>query len=655
MPGTGYDVIIDGVKAKISRSADGGGYEERTVRAEISQQLISQQQDVSIAQRSRPDGASMYQTSWSGGSRWWKPLLSGEEVDSYFYSNNMDLWTEPGKVKPLNAISSLSLNIVTKWFRVGNSLYGINESDDSVDSTHLDVALWTPGSNAWVDVSGLHSTVNNSAAPVSATYDVTDAFIYIMTSDGELNRFNIAGTEAAAWITGQSFNRHGATIFIHQGSVWVWDGDTLRTVDKATPELDEQFDDGLGVEALGSLVVNRGRLAVPTPEGIYYAKNVDQNGETFAYIFRIDRDASGAYIGQPVATLPPGSVALDITYHLGSLIVSTSPQPTRVMDNSYTETGEAVFYYVTPETMGVLGSIRDPENGKAAWSFMGTDGPRIIIGSEEDLWVYDAVAGGLHHLLSTGSSATHFAPEFAVVKDSAGAQAYLMKLNSGNHLITKLHHHTNPDTVSAFGDDETYYTLESNYFDAGLPMESKQLNKVEILFDPGTQTMSVDNQEWTVQISADDGSFTDVITSADTGYDTLSGYAVGWADLTGRRFRYKLIYQTKTAVKLALRAIMATFVTGEMVREWHLTLDGSEFRNVGNEVVRPRVFLDAMRAVIGDEDVVPFINNFEDINQDVQTDATPVYVKVQQASIVKSEPGESIIQVVLREDPYHST
>jgi hypothetical protein len=661
---TDYDIVLkDGDDnyyfARVIRAEN--GYLKRHVRAEIQQNLLTQSEVV--AMKSRTDGPAMYQTSWASGSRWWKPLLAGSETDSYFQSNHMDTWSEPGKIVPTNQVAdaantNLHNNCVTAVGEDGN-VYAIGFTE-TTDSGFFDVYIWTPGSDAFVRDTGQNSGVDDDDEPLAMVYDPSDGYFYIITTDPEIVRFTPSGNdEDASWISTGHFAYPGSNIFLTPYGLMFYDGLAVYSIDKVTPAVTEEFDDGMGPDFLDEadfagtnpLFLRNVKLAMSTPEGIFYVKNTRQGGQPQPFVFRVDRDAAGNFIGSPIATLPSGSVALSIAYHLGSVIITASPDWQVIRDNDTNE-AEIVLYHITQGSLGVLGS---PLGGRSAldetpYALLGSQGNLLYLGGHKRLWIYDAVRGGLHTAWTWGTELANGAyVAMANVLDSAGVGA-LIFLGSDRIARTKVERVADPDLVTNFGDDETHYTLESNYFDGGVPLENKRLNKVEILFDPATA-----NQLFTIQVSVDDGAFADTTINDAADYNMTGGYAIGWVNAIGRLFRYKIIYETKTAVKSAIRAIMVSFNTGEMVREWTLQLDGASLLNIQNELIDEADFTSNMSTIGRDSDVMVLVDNYNTTKSvDYTAAAKQVTVKVMEVSISKEKPSEPVVQVVLREDPFFS-
>ncbi len=648
MAGTKYDVIVGGTKAKIAWDNE-GAFRKRYVRREVEQNLLSQSQDPLLT--SRADQRKFFQSSWSGGATWWKPLLVPELISTYFQSNHMDTWSEPGKVVPMNKVletTDTNIQDSARLVVADTDLYAIG-STKVVDSTYFDVFKWVPASDAWIQETGYTSGIN--AAFSSMSFDNNDQFVYVLDTD-TVARFHPSTTKSvnANWITGQNFSE-GSVVTTHNGFMVVYDGNKLYTIDKGSPALDQIANDGLGPEFLRGMAHSAGAevakaseidLMVGTPEGLYYVKNVYTAGQPTPYVFRVDLNAAGSWIVNPIATLPVGSVALNITYHFGSIIVSTSPDWRGVLKN--VANYEVVLYHVTQGGMGALGSVLGGrlEVDESPFKLLRAEGPFLYFSGDKRLWVYDAVRGGFHIAFEFPTvPGGGLWSDMAQVENSTGEILHIYTRRD-RYALQKISKVADPDTVTNFGDDPTHYTLQSNVFDGNLPMELKELSKVAILHDTHEG-----NQEWIVQISPDDNTtFTTRLTASASGVFAeaeLSG-------VTGYQFRYKLIYQTKDASRIGLKAVLVTFTTGEMIAEWDMLLDGGELLNVDNKLQDEAAFYTSMSTLAAIDGVTTLIDNVTRQEQNVSDGATAEKVKVVGVEIVKDKPGESIVRVVLRED-----
>lgn len=666
---TDYDIIFrDGGTSALTycRVARGqeGSYTLRHVRAEITQNLLSQSETPAL--KSRPDGPAMYQSSWAGGARWWKPLIGGADVDTYFQSNHFDTWSEPGRVVPMNLVTDAANTVLHDACVIGvgagGDLYALGAT--ATDNTsQLDVYIWTPASDAFVLEASYNSGVAAASNPMAMTFDPTDGYFYIISDDDDIERFNpTTEAEDADYITTGFTSYVGANIFMHRTDLMFYSGDQVYYITKATTStVTVAFNDGMGPEFLsgasfaGSAPIFREtnpKLAVSTPEGIFYVKNVRMGGQPQAWVFRVNKNDAGQWIGDPLAPLPFGSVALSIAYHLGSVVIAATSDWRSALVND-TDELEIELYHYTGGQPGALGVVlgRDALD-ETPFALLGSSGSLLYIGGHKRLWVYDAIRGGLHTAFEWGTGLAN-GPYHAMawVADSDGDSSMIW-LGRDRIARQKRDSVADPDLVAAFGDDEAHYVLTSNYFDAGLPVENKRLSKVEILFDAATT-----NQAYTLQISVDDGSFTDAINESSSALALTSGYARGWANKVGRLFRYKFIYQTKTAAKKALRAILVTFVSGEMVREWEFLFDGSAFRNIDNKRLDPEEFVTAIRLIGEKTGTLAMYDNYNlDRTIDVTADSDDqLVVKVVEVDIIKDKPNEPMVKVIVREDPNFTT
>ncbi len=664
MASTQFDVILNGTKAKVIRGE--GGYKRTTVRREIELQLLSQLEIPALT--SRPDRPGMYQTSWAGGSMWWRPLLAADEVNSYFESRNFDTWTEPGKILPMNvqtnaANADLHDNCVIS-VGTGGTVYAIGATAVD-DGTMKDVFLWTAGSDAFVQASGYSSGMVVADDPMAMVWDSSDLYHYLITDGDALVRFKPGTGEDKDWITSGFTISPGANIFLQNQELMFYSGTELFTVDKSGPSATSVFNDGMGIDALADITnpgaagiahVAQFKLAVSTPQGIYYVKNTRQGGQFQAWVFRVDKDAAGNWIGNPIATLPLGTMALNAIWHLGSLIITTSPDGDAVLNNDregISRDYEVILYYVNSQDMGAIGSMQggrasgaksgDGEVNQSPFALLGTSGPYLYIAGQSQLWVYDAIRGGLHTVSTLSNmSSKGFWSAMAWHKDST--EHSIQMILGPDYIDTRrTTKHDDLDTVTDFGEGSVY-VLTSNYFDGGLPMELKELTSVSIQVDPPNSP----GQRWEVLIAPDDGAFVSRLTHSTNGEVFATAALSG---VSGYRFQYQIKFESKgstTGNRKALRAILVTFTTGEMITEWDLVLDGTEMLNIDNEIQDEAAFAASLRSIAGTETQITFVDNY--LNQKQEVDSTTTEkVKVVAVEISKEKPGESQIHVRLRE------
>jgi hypothetical protein len=292
--------------------------------------------------------------------------------------------------------------------------------------------------------------------------------------------------------------------------------------------------------------------------------------------------------------------------------------------------------------MGARGSLRGNRAhiDEAPFRLWAADGNILYLSGTKRLWAYDAVRGGLHTVMTwpTSNDRNRHAGGMVASHNSAD-EPIMVFLNQDDVYFTKSPKTLDLDTVTNFGDDEAHYILTSNFFDGNLPMEIKELSKVAIQRDPGNA-----NTEWTVQVSVDEGAWADVLVHSATGQVYASAELSG---TSGYRFQYRVIYQTKTQRRDALRALMITMNTGEKVTEWRLMVDGTEMLNIDNEIVDPEAFLTSLEASMSSNAQVDFVDNYKG-RQEVDS-ATSEKVKLMGIIVNKEDPDEAMIQVVLRE------
>jgi len=187
------------------------------------------------------------------------------------------------------------------------------------------------------------------------------------------------------------------------------------------------------------------------------------------------------------------------------------------------------------------------------------------------------------------------------------------------------------------GDLHEIQWRESDYFDFSLPGEQKYITEVTLMVDDIKS-----GETWTVSLESDDGSFASIatFTSGSTQKHILS------SPVSAFRFRYKIEYATTQTQSSPskVKGILFRALSGEMVPYWQLTIDGTETRNVENRIVRPKDVYDDLKTLRADKTPVTFIDRYE---SDSRSDATTYTVRVQGVTIIKEEPKESQIQVVL--------
>lgn len=662
MPGTDYDVIVGGYKLKVARREE-GGYRRTFERREIQQQLISQSETPAI--QSRSDRAALYQSSWSGGATWWKPLVTPSQVNTYFRAGFIDAWSEPGILRAVNSVAEETsttkyLDGAKMAFDDLGDIYMVGDTEN-VSAGSKDVYKWDPTTETFVQETGYHAGAILNSKYHSLIFDSSDGYFYVAdSSSGQINRFNPStSAQDNNYVDTTVQTRSGAAILqVPNGGLMFYDGEKVWDINKSGPSITEVFDDGLGPDmsfggfspgspnAYDWLMTEK---AVATPEGIYYIKNVFQAGRPVCHVFRVERNAAGSWLGYPIATLPPGEYGMDIVNHLGSLVISAA--------NDLEELSQGgghvpvTLYGVSQSGLNVigkpLGDAVTPD--ETPYRFLTAEGSLLFFGGHKRLWVYDGARGGVHVVFEWPTTSTYLGVlSMAAHEQVNGDKVNIVFMQNSITTHAVLHWETrlfnSPNEVNALDDVDNTNNLESNYFDFGMPMEEKELTKVEVLHDA---IDSQGRQRWTVQIAADDGAWTTVLES-DTANSTY-----GSADLsgtTGRRFRYRLIYKTTTVDRVALRALKISATSGEQVQQWDLLIDGSEILNVDNEVQDEQTFYDNMVTLGQTNTTTTIIDNMQEQEQEQDDSGAGIRIKVMQVRIVKEKPGESLLQLVLRED-----
>ncbi len=155
-------------------------------------------------------------------------------------------------------------------------------------------------------------------------------------------------------------------------------------------------------------------------------------------------------------------------------------------------------------------------------------------------------------------------------------------------------------TVTNFGDDTDSMSLESAWFDFGHPLEDKTIVAVDI----DTEKLTT-NEQWTLFLRKDDdAAWTQV--AAHTNEDFAS-YELA-TPITGKRFRYKLAYETKSLSTSpgAFRALKINALSGDVTQAWTVEIDATESLNLENEVIDPEDVYDDLMTLAADLDVVTF-------------------------------------------------
>jgi hypothetical protein len=633
------DVTINGVDYLVVPGDE--GFRKDFIRMALQSQALPGQPGQFI---SRPDIRPMFQTSWAGGSRWEKPLVSDIVADSYFIADGFDVIGTPGDLTALpdtEAVASGSINANPEAIaQTPTAVYYFE-----AQKANLGLVKWD--GTSFSTLTNDFGNANAGDVPVAACNDPVTSSIYAVFDDGGSGTSNVryVTPDTAGGLVialGGNQTAPGANIFMHNGRLMVWNGRRLLEITDplGTPAVVTVFDDGTGWDYLSTMaspadsIIEREwgfTTGISTAEGVYLVKNVVQEGLPTPFIYRVDRDNAGTDIGTPIATLPPGTVVTNIFMHLGSLILCATSDHVKLLQNDISAYGHAqtTFFNLSNDSLGTIGQTLGPNPDETVHRFLGAIGPRLYVGGTKRIWVYDGVRGGLHPLIDDQVSATTgtwgsmvntIASATDVLQffhdDSAGLRLRWLADEGGNTIT---------------------HTLESNYFDGNLPGELKSVVAVTLMTD-GIKA----NETWTVSLSADDAAFASVAT-----YDTDNDTTVKKEFVTaveGYRFRYKLAYTASADVSApsAIKGIIFWMVPGEVVTQWRMRLDLTESLNLQNQKQSVDSMQTSLETLGANLSLVSFVDHYR------ATDTTHD-VRVHQVSLVKETADEGMVDVTLIE------
>lgn len=586
----GYDVTVNSIKYRFRRGEGVTGLRTQMVRNQVELQEITGIQGQRL--QSRSDVRPFMQTDWSGGSRWEKPLLGSDQDNVYTMSNGLDLWSRPGFIEPLNQFNTtdhsatIANQTPSQMIHIGSSgfIAGITQI---TNTPNRDLYAWDSATEAWVRQAS-YDTSSGSFTAYAMVYNPVDSYFYWVDS-GDLYSFtNSAAGNTISLPSGGSNTIHN--LFLLDGSVGFYDGNSVYLLSdpQGTPSWTEVADDGYGIDAIASgsnWTGKRCGLAIATSEGIYYAKNVVGNGTIAAWVYRIERDSTGTYIQTPIATLPNNLMALDLAWHLGSLVIATARNAAAFNEQDGFQPIE--FYHITGGSMGTLGLTSERALTESTCKFLGSLGPLLYIGGHDRIWAYDGIRGGIHPIYEEDLAGdTAYGPWLwmspaATSGEDGGSLVFVGHQTTGWFKDVQT---VDLDTVTSFGDDTDTHSLESAYFDFGLPFENKTIVSVEV----DTEECG-SHEQWTVFIRADDAdTWTQVAAHTDT---IVKSYTT---EITGKRFEYKLAYETTSAATApaAFRALKISALSGDVSKAWVVEIDGTESANLENQVIDPEDIYD---------------------------------------------------------------
>ena len=609
--------------------------------------------------KSRPDTREFLHTSWTGGSQWEKPIYSERNMDTYFEANDLSMTDRLGAVQQSRRRAGVDSDLTSPSAKLAAwAEDGVNGAITfaSTDGNSWQWYDWDGGATPWTATA---LTTTHTGGACMAIAPGSDGRVYALMDSGEISWYDpTAGTNGNITTkTGAAYN--GSAIWASRDFVWVWDGDKLFNYDISdsyAESLAAIADDDYGLDVLSNAGVWTGKPIIPewsctraidTSEGIFFVKNVFEGGLTVAKIYRVDKDSSGSYILTPIGTLPKGQVAIDMTHHLGSLLISTLPNFWNTTNNAVDQ--RVTIYHVTGNSIGAIGSPLGGTNldETPVW-FLGAANEQLYFGGRKRYWQYDARVGAFHTVrtqeddkyLLHGSGYT----SMASVDVTNGPALLIWHTGQDGTSETPRMQYVEENTwlTTSFDDAE----LISNWFDFDLPMETKTIH--EVYYDMGDLRT---DSTITIQVSADGGAFSTVATL--TGGVSVDTARVAVATpITGYKFQYKLIFSLDTVTSQAepsrLYAVGFAAYAGEMVDVLQFTIDGDESCNYENSVQVPEDVYDNMATLRANREEVIVVHSYRQLESG--TDVTNTY-RVMNVTGRKESPRDGLYEVQLVEVP----
>ena len=540
---TDFDVQVGDYKFHLLRGMSdtyGPSYQLSHLRNQVqTQQALSGKPTL----QSRGDIAFMDQTDWSEGSAWWLPLITGEDMASYHHAKGIDAWSRPGAIVPLPQPEKITPSIAptdgTGLCNADGTIFVVANTK-LINASYYDIIKWDSATEDLVTTTW-HSNI--SADPYGMVYEPNNAIVVTLGS-GRIGYFDPAvATTVNHMLTGVN-GKEGSALLVHNDLIFVYNGDTLRYVSDptGTPAWVDVFDDGMGYDWLADsvggtsgarIVSNRNiNLALSTPEGIFYVKNIDDGGLPTPWVYRVEKAVDGTWVGYPITVLPRGTVALDINIHLGSLIISTVRDWEALKDNDVDDNLEVTYYHVTDGNIGTIGKPLGYNETYGLYdtpaSILGSWGSELYLAGRYSLWVYDAVRGGIHQLgyftdPTGGTTVGDLPSAWTLTTDSLDEIIHLVLIDGELWMVN-----TTPTTGLTTG------FIESNWFDFGIPYEDKTVYKATL----HTDEMQAD-VVWQFWILSEDETVWRLMGQTEAGKYHEIPFAI---PQTAKMFRYRLSY-----------------------------------------------------------------------------------------------------------------
>ncbi len=647
------DGTLDGVNFQLVSKVEGTRpYRKRWVRQFQPQAILTPEGD----RMSRTTEVGFMQDDWSQGAHWEGPLLRPPVDKSYSIdSENVNAWIKPGWLIPHNEpnqVTNTNLMDSSPLIIYNRKVYCIGSTSITGGGSIKDVYSWDTSSQVFVRETGFHAGMTG-AEILGAVADPGNDRIYLLSTTRVWAIDPITPANGTSLLTHGLTIRYGANLMLHDDRLLLYDGAKLWEVEdrtgtaalSSTPVANDGMGGGLlrRMQSTSDNIVDRNSLsaAIATPDGIYYFKNVLKEGAPEAWVFRIDRDSSGNDISSPIAVLDRGMLAIDMQYHLGSVFLTTTPDWQRFLTNDRANTGDVrvVLYAANRRDVNIIGLIDGEGPTESPCRILGTDVTTLYIASHKTIWAYDGLRGGIHPFLTDPSPTDEaFFSMAKTYRNAADESSIIFKKPNRYMCPMDMFWNNDPDVVGSFGDPpaETYVFV-SNYFDFSLAMEDKTLESATIAAD---EDMSSTNHRWTLFVEVDDsGTWTECGHVAGTTVLDLASLS-----LTGKRFRYKLVYETRNQQNYGVNRVIFKATAGEVVPIWSLIVDAAELRNVNNLKQNPQEVFEAWETMMESEAPVTYVDRFRSADR---ADTSTHTVKIIDCEFFKQSPTEGEIHVTM--------
>lgn len=647
-----YTITIDGQDYYV----DPGSFVEGAVRRQAEFAYMGEE-DL----KSRPDTREWLHNSWIGGAQWEKPVYGRNNQDTYFESSDLSFTDRAGAVQEAAELTPLDSDLGSPSAKL------IGWSEDSVDGALAFVNTsgttwqwheWVASTQTWTAIASRTSTLGASDYVMAASAGA-DGKAYALMNTGTVAYYDPTANTNSTFTTRTADVYNGGAIWVSRDFVWVYDGDTIYNYDINNSYAESLVaiaddDDGLDVFSRSASWATKPIIpewsctrAISTSEGIFYVKNVSEGGLTVAKAYRLDKDASGSYILTPLGTLPKGQVALNLTLHLGSLLVSTVPNFHRAVVNN--DDQRVTIYHITGKSIGAIGSPLGGTNidESPVW-FLGTYNEMLYFGGRRRLWMYDARVGAFHvvHEESATKYTDHGSgfTQMASVLLTAGAGMMFMHTSQDATSAAPYLEVLTEDSLITTANDTAY--VVSNWFDFDVPLEQKSVH--EIFYD--TSNLRT-NSTILIQLSADGGAFATVATLTGGTSPNTARIPVS-SPVTGYKFQYKLVFSTDTVTSSAepsrLYSLGFAAFGGEMVDVIQFTIDGKESVNMENDVQIPSDVYNLMATLRATKTEVSVTHSYK---SDLADDLVTNTYRVTSVTGRKESPYDGMYEIQMVEVP----